>query len=333
MPEMTKKERVRAAVGGESVDRVPVGLWGHDYLRESGPRELVAQTVEAYRESDWDFVKFNPRAGYFAEAWGNVYGKPEAQQSPRMVSSIIESASDLGSVTVVDPHSGVFGDHLYALRLLADEIGEEVDIIHTIFSPMSVAALLCGPRTEFVELAREDPAAAHGAVQAVGDTLTEYAVGALTAGASGIFFAPLGWSSRDTCDDDFYREFGRPYDLQLLDAVRGAELNVLHVCRERNRIEMLEDYPVSTINWADKGDGNPPLAEVRQRTGRAVMGGVNHVKLGKASGDETAAEIRDAIASVPTGLLIGSSCSISPMVSAETKRGVVAAVRAVQPTS
>ncbi|MFQ5382775.1 MAG: uroporphyrinogen decarboxylase family protein, partial [Dehalococcoidia bacterium] len=198
MPDMTKKTRVRAAVAGEPVDRVPVGLWGHDYLRESEPHELVAQTVEAYRENDWDFVKFNPRAGYFAEAWGNLYSTPEAQQSPRMVSAIIESAADLGSVTPVDPYTGVFGDHLYALRMLADEIGSEVDIIHTIFSPLSVAALLCGPRTEFRELAAEDPAAAHGAVQAVEETLTEYAVAALTVGASGIFFAPLGWSSRDT---------------------------------------------------------------------------------------------------------------------------------------
>ena len=35
-------------------------------------------------------------------------------------------------------------------------------------------------------------------------------------GASGLFYAPLVWASNDFADTDFYREFGRPYDLQLL---------------------------------------------------------------------------------------------------------------------
>ncbi len=71
MTEMTKQERVRAALAGKPVDHAPVALWRHDFLREWTPEELVATTLEAYRADDWDFIKFNPRATYFAEAWGN----------------------------------------------------------------------------------------------------------------------------------------------------------------------------------------------------------------------------------------------------------------------
>ena len=77
--------------------------------------------------------------------------------------------------------------------------------------------LLAGRPDVLVNLATEDAAAVHTAIAAVTETLIGYARALLDAGASGIFFAPLTWASRDTCREDFYREFGRPYDLLLLD--------------------------------------------------------------------------------------------------------------------
>ena len=41
-----KKERVRAALRGKAVDRVPTSFWGHDYLREWSPSGLAAAMVE-----------------------------------------------------------------------------------------------------------------------------------------------------------------------------------------------------------------------------------------------------------------------------------------------
>jgi len=218
---MTKKERVRAALDGRDVDRVPVSLWGHDFLREWSPRELVAATLDGYRDGDWDFIKLNPRATYFAEAWGNAYERPTDQRQPRLNAVAVSEPAALAGVRPVDGRGGVFADHLYALRLLLDEVGDEVDVIHTLFSPLSVAAQLCGPRTEFLDYARANPPGAHSAVAAVASTLSDYAVASLAAGASGIFYAPLTWASRDTCTEDFYREFGRPYDLQLAERDPG----------------------------------------------------------------------------------------------------------------
>ena len=71
MATMTKRERVRAALA--VVDRPPAAMWGHDYLREWSPADLVAATVEEYRARDSDFIKLNPRWTFFAEAWGNTY--------------------------------------------------------------------------------------------------------------------------------------------------------------------------------------------------------------------------------------------------------------------
>ena len=67
---MQHKERVRAVLAGEPVDRLPVSVWGHDFLREGSAADLANQTVERHRQYDYDFVKINPRWTLFAEPWG-----------------------------------------------------------------------------------------------------------------------------------------------------------------------------------------------------------------------------------------------------------------------
>jgi uroporphyrinogen decarboxylase len=327
MEPMTKKERVRAALAGDAVDRVPVSMWGHDYLREWSPDELAAATVESYRAYDWDFIKLNPRASYFSEAWGNRYDRPEEQRSPRPTEFAVQSSDDLRAIAPADPRGGVFAEHLEALRLVLEGIGGEADVIQTIFSPLAVTAMLAGPTDRFLELAQEDPVAAHHAVGTVTETLGAYAGESMAAGASGIFFAPLTWASYDTCDAEFYEEFGRPYDMQVLDGVRGAEFNVLHVCRDHNMLDQLLDYPVTAVNWAAHGEGNPSLAEVRARFAGAVMGGVDHARLGEMSPAEAARQARDAAAAGPERVLVAPGCSIPPSTPPETRSAVVNATR------
>ena len=327
--EMSKTQRVRAALAGEPVDRVPVSLWGHDYLREWSPQELVAATLEQYRAHDWDFIKFNPRASYFAEAWGSVYEPATATESrsARRVSSAVNSLAELAALSPVDPRGGVFGEHLRALRLLLAEVGAEVDVVHTIFSPLSVVAGLCGAAPQFLQYAADDPAASHHALAVATATLAGYAKAALEAGASGIFFAPLAWASRDTCSEDFYREFGRPYDLQLLAGIREADFNILHVCRDHNMVDLLLDYPVAAVNWAAHGEGNPDLGALKGRTGMAVMGGIDHARLDEMSSDEVASQALEALTAGPRRLFVSAGCSISPATPEANRAAVVVAAR------
>src|SRR3989304_408470 len=140
MADMTRPERVRAALAGQPVDHAPVALWRHDFLREWTPEELVAATLEAYRADDWDFIKFNPRATYFAEAWGNTYERSSEGREPRLSTAAITAVEGLGDVVPLDPRRGVFAEHLRALSMLVEEVGEEVDVIQTVFSPLAVVA-------------------------------------------------------------------------------------------------------------------------------------------------------------------------------------------------
>jgi uroporphyrinogen decarboxylase len=325
MKQMTKRERVREALAGQPVDRVPYALWGHDYLREWSPEDLVAATMDAYRAGDWDFIKLNPRWTYFPEAWGNTYERPTEQRTPRLTSSIVQSAADLARITPLDPRASVFGEHLRALRMVIEAAGD-VDVVHTVFSPLAVAGQICGPETRFKEIATDDPAAAHAALEAVTETLAGYAKAAIDAGASGIFFAPLTWASHDTCDDAFYAEFGRPYDLRVLAAVEGAPVNILHVCRNHNMLLSLLDYPVAAFNWADRGEGNPSLRDVRARTPKAIMGGIDHTRLHEMSAAEVREQAEDAVA-VGRGVFLTAGCSIRPETPAANRAAVGAAAR------
>src|SRR5260370_4158675 len=64
---------VEAAIAVGVADRPPFGAWGHTYREEWSAADLAAVTVERARLFEWDFVKFQPRASCFAEAFGSVY--------------------------------------------------------------------------------------------------------------------------------------------------------------------------------------------------------------------------------------------------------------------
>ncbi|MFN8559833.1 MAG: uroporphyrinogen decarboxylase family protein [Dehalococcoidia bacterium] len=326
---MNKKERVRAALAGQPVDHPPIGFWGHDFLREWSARDLADYHVERYRTYDDDFIKLNPRATSFYEDWGNRYDRPDRQRQPAMLAHAVHSAEELAALPEIDPTVGAFGEQREALRLLLAEVGGEVDVVQTVFSPISVAGRLMGPDLEsFRSAARTDPAAVHTGLQTITRVLIRYSRACLDAGAAGIFFATTDWGTSDNADEDLYREFGRPYDLQTLYAVRDAPFNILHVCRANNFLRLMYDYPVPVINWDTHGAGNDSLAEALPRTRAAVMGGIDRQALLNADPETVAEQAREAVRS--TGgrrVLLGPSCSDSPDAPPANLRAAVAAAR------
>ncbi len=327
MTEMSKKERVRAAIAGEPVDRAPASLWGHDFLREWSNDELVGATCEQYEAYDWDFIKVNPRWTMFPEAWGAVYAPPSEQTNPTMISAALNELDELHDVVSVHAERGVFGEHIESTRRVVERTNGEVDVLQTVFSPMSVVGLMFGHPRAFKQAAREAPAAVHSAIGRVTETIIRYSRANLGAGASGVFYAPLQWASYDTSTPDFYREFGRPYDLQVLDAIRDAEFNILHVCHTNNMLRDLLDYPVEAINWDDRDETNASLGQVWSQTDKGVMGGVSRSGLAELSAEEIRAQAADAAAVGDTRVFVTGGCSIPPHTSHENRAAVAAGVR------
>lgn len=322
----TPRERVLAALRHEPVDRVPWSFWRHFYDREQTARDTAAAMVAWLRRWDFDFLKVNPRAHYHAEPWGARYAYPGGEHGrPAATHLPVQTTDDWARVGRVAADGGAFGEQLETLRLVRMEIGEDVPVIQTIFTPLAVLGYMADHARIRDDL-RQAPQAIHAALDAVATSLAGYAAECLRAGADGIFFATTAWATRELLTPAEYAAFGRPYDLRVLAAVQGAAFNVLHVCRDESMLLDLLDYPVHAFNWAATSPSNPSLGAALQRAGRrAVVGGVSHAALTADDPALAREQVRQAYRETGgRGWMLAGDCSI-PTSSREAN---IAAVRA-----
>jgi uroporphyrinogen decarboxylase len=310
--QMSKQERVSAALKGQAVDRVPVSAWWHDYKREWSAADLAETTLEAYETYGWDYVKVNPRFSYYAECWGTTYRRYD-DRMPEVERKAVRSPAGLVRLKVLDATEGVWAEQLEALRLIRDALRGEAPFIQTVFSALAVMTRITGSTKYVQKLMVENPDELEAALAVIEDTLIQYAKACLGAGASGIFYAAVEWGSADNISWADYERFGKPFDLRILDAVRGAPMNVLHVCRENNHLERVLDYPVAAFHWDVQGAGNPTFTEVLSNTDKAVMGGVRVATLLDAERSDVTAEAHKARAETDDRrFLLAPGCSINP---------------------
>ncbi|MCC7168033.1 MAG: hypothetical protein IT565_10725 [Rhodospirillales bacterium] len=310
---MNHRERVMAAIQGKPVDRVPMSFWLHNFAEEYSAKALSDETVRLYRTFGWDFLKPQSRASCFAEMWGTrMTFSTERTVAPKVRPETLRDAKSLGDVRPADPSTGALGEQVAALRAVRAALGTDVPIVTTIFAPLMVATyMVAGGRTAVLALMREDPAALQRGLKAIGDTLSVYARTCIDAGVDGIFYATTVANKPQISVEDC-RRFQRPYDVPILEAAKSAPFNIMHVCGDNTHFDEFIDYPVSVFSWATT-PGNPRLAEVRDRTGRAVLGGLpGKPQIGGMSAEALVDCARISLAE--TGgrhHLLGPDCSIN----------------------
>ena len=340
---MNKRERVAAALAGETVDRPPVSAWRHFVGQEANAADLTAATLDFQRTFDWDWVKVNPRATYFAEAWGNTYDFDQyVSVVPRATRVRLESVCDLATIEPVDPAGGAFGEQLDALDRIRRGLDGDAPIIQTVFSPLSVLGWLAGGPAGFeipglpasLPLLRqavdEVPDLLEAALDAVTSTLTDYVRITRDAGADGVFFAIVRLAREGYLSREEYAHFGRPYDLRVLEAAAGAPLNVLHVCGDRVYFDAVADYPVHAISWNSQAPGNPAFGAATKMTRAAVMGGVDEGTTLPAGTPEDVAQAASAALAETGGrrTLLAPGCSIDHRTPADNLVALREAARA-----
>ena len=185
MNPLSKRERVDAALAGRPVDRVPVSAWRHFIPDELNMDTLAQASLKHFYEYDFDWLKLNPRATYYAEAWGCRYDFSQyARVYPRGISSPLRSPADLGELRPADPGAGPFAEHIELVRKVKAGIGG-AHFVQTVFSPLSVLAFLAAGSPEPHSAAgavqaqmdgarrmiRENPSGAHAALRAITETL------------------------------------------------------------------------------------------------------------------------------------------------------------------
>lgn len=292
---MNKHERVRAALRGEPVDRPPGSLWRHFYAQEGSAAGLAEAMIAWVRAFDFDFLKVNPRAEYHVEGWGARYRPGGGEhEKPVRLDYPVKRPEDWRKIEPLPLGTPALAEQLDALGRIHAALGAELPWIETVFAPLMVADRLVGSDEQLLNDLRARPALVHEALAAIAATFAGFARACLAAGASGIFFATT-WATRGKLTPAEYDEFGRRYDLQVLDAVRAAPFNVLHVCRSENRLLDLADYPVAAFSWAATDPTNPSLAEAAKKLPGAVIGGLSNEALVAATPELARAEARAAL--------------------------------------
>jgi uroporphyrinogen decarboxylase len=306
---------VQAALAGGKVDRPPAGAWGHTFKEEWSPEQLAAVTVDRARRHRWDFVKFQPRASCFSEAFGNRF-KPSGHslRSPVLVRAAVTDLSDWPKLKLVDQEA--LDDQVRSLGLVAKELGETVPVMQTVFSPITVADYLIGrDKRALIRKLRKHPEVLVPALEKIMDTLVGFARASVEAGASGVFYAISGFATPDAMPNEVYDELLFPIDQRFLEALPAqAWFNVLHLCGSHVNMDVARRLPVQAVSYSIHNRGNPSLAEAQKLTGKAVMGGLEQRKV-LVGGPSVTIErqVRAAVSSTGgRGLLIAPGCSVPP---------------------
>jgi uroporphyrinogen decarboxylase len=274
---MTPRERVWAALRGAAVDRPPISFWGHFYHRESSARELVDATLEFQARYGWDWVKLNPRKHYHVEPWGVRYRYPGVPDvKPKLESWPVTNGADWTKIRPVPHDQGALGEQIEAVRLLRERLPADVPMIETVFTPLAILGEMTETTSVLQSHLDSHPDAVRAALDAVTDTFMKFVRAILDAGADGIYFATVDWASRDHMTPEQYREWARPWDIELIRSADDAHFNVLHVCRSRNLLYEVADYPVHAFSWAATDATNPSLRDALAKLPVAVMGGIPH---------------------------------------------------------
>jgi uroporphyrinogen decarboxylase len=310
MKQMTRRERLTAAINREPVDRVPYAVWRHFPAVDRSPAGLAQATLRFHDHYGSDFLKITPRGGYCVEAWGCVESDQVLPTGNRPCASCaVKSADDWKRIRKLDPASaeGWVEQLETIVRLGFDRRIGDAPVLATVFSPLSIARKLSGDR--LVTDLRQRPDTVAAAVDAIGETVLRFNERALAEGIGGIFYS-IQTASASVMDEETYTRFGEPWDRRVLEALRSkASLTVVHCHGDRLMFDRLARLPGQVWNWDDRASG-PSLGAAAGRIVGAVCGGLNQWRtLREGTAEEATAEAEDAVAQVGgRGLIVAPGC-------------------------
>jgi len=310
MKQMSRRERLQAAINRQPTDRVPFAVWRHFPAVDRSPAGLAQSTLRFHEHYGSDFLKITPRGGYAVEAWGCVESEEVLPTGHRACASCaVKHADDWKRIRALDPASaaGWVEELETIIRLGFDRRIGDAPVLPTVFSPLSLARKLSGNR--LAHDLREHPGIVTGALEAITDTLIKFADLALREGVSGIFYS-IQTASRSVLDDELYARFGEPYDRRVLDEIHPRSfLTIVHCHGDALMFERLARLPGHVWNWDDRAAG-PGLAEGRSLVAGAVCGGLDQARtLFRGTAEEAVEEARQAVASVGgAGVIVAPGC-------------------------
>lgn len=295
---MTHTQRMKAMLAGRPIDRPPVAAWSHAMnLEDRHARDFAKSLIDFQNAFQFDFIKVMSNSFYMVEDMGNVMRPSRDWQEFAFLCCeklAIQQPSDWDHLRAPDPKKGALAREIEAIRRVLDHFGDDVPVTATIFCPVTWAAYLSMDIREYIRLTnseeedltpvflsyyRENEKRMRRALDIIHEANVTYMDALAQIGVSGFFysqpFAHSTWPSKDV-----YEELCGRHDRAAFDSVRDKTwFNMLHVCgRSRLAFDWVLDYNVDAFNWDDCFALNPSLGEIRQKTDKVLVGGLNRLE-------------------------------------------------------
>lgn len=130
-------------------------------------------------------------------------------------------------------------------------------------------------------------------MEIITETTCELGAKAIELGADGVFLASQ-LSSYDEMTEQLYLEFGKPYDLKVLEAASRGWFNVIHAHGNNVIFNILKDYPVHVFNW-HAWETLPEIEEALDISGKCLMGGIKRMDVTNGNKNEIRNQIYKTI--------------------------------------
>ena len=299
---MDKRDRVKAAIRKEPVDRVPASFSLHFPRDKAFGDAAVKAHLDFYRDTDVDILKIMnenlvPLIGEFSSAsdWKKV---PAYNRRSRFITEQLDLVKRLRDA---EPDAYV----------LTTVHGVCASTIHTLEANYGYEPV----RRIFAGQMRSDPQQFIDARARISDAMCELAAACIELGCDGVYYAALGGESRFYTDGEFDIAV-KPFDLKILSAVREAGGDVfLHICKDGLNMERYRDYGAysDVVNWGvyeapfSLEDGRAMFPDA------AIMGGLRNRSgvLVDGTEEEIAREVRKVISGFgKTGFILGADCTL-----------------------
>lgn len=309
---ISHRKRLETCLSNQPLDRPPAALWRHFPVDDQTPQGLAQAILVFQGTFDFDLVKVTPSSSYCLKDWGaqDVW-RGHSEGTRDYTQRVIQNPEDWRRLPLLEPRKGFLGAEIETLRLLAKELGPDTPIIQTIFNPLSQAKNLVGGAELLVHL-RRYPEALHAGLKIIAESTQRYVEALHKTGIDGIFYA-VQHAQYGLLSEQEYGEFGKDYDLQILELAGGFWLKMLHLHGKDVMFNLAADYPVNIINWHDR-ETYPSLSLGQTHFPGVVCGGVSQETLVYGTPDQVRSEALEAIqATSGQRVILGTGC-VTPVI-------------------
>lgn len=272
--EMTPRERFSALAKGEKVDRLPcvlslgdpvAPLIGMPISKIKRSVELMAQNViVAYKTFHHDGVSVGPETFGIAEAMGTELEYPY-NDTVYVKDPILKDYNDFSKLKPINPQSdGNLPKILEALKIVQEEVGNEVGVSSAMAGPFTTAASLRGTEI-FLRDLYKNPEEVHRLMLLSTESTIKYIDAVCDMGIVPNILDPV--SSNTVISKKQFNTFSKPYLKMCYDHIkkRMGVSTMLHICGDTAKIldDMVETGArslsldnVVDLEFAKKAIGN-----------------------------------------------------------------------------